>query len=106
LACTWIVPRLRVQQSAHFFEEVLRPGLIVGSQLAAFTEQAPHGLDVFERECSKGTPIDDLQVHELSAVARFNRRQIAVFRLDGTHSRHNVEELEEKNETQSRNTTL
>jgi hypothetical protein len=43
---------------------------------------------------------------ELSPVARFNRRQVAVFRLDCTHSRHNLEELEEKNETESKDTTI
>jgi hypothetical protein len=34
------------------------------------------------------------------------RRCVAVFRLDGTHSRYNLEELEEKNEIESKDTTI
>jgi hypothetical protein len=48
----------------------------------------------------------DLRAHELSAVARFNRRPVAVFRLDGTHSRPNLKEPKEKKETQSNDTTI
>ena len=37
-----------------------------------------------------------LQEHEPSPVATFNRRSVAVFRLECTLSRHKLEELEEK----------
>jgi hypothetical protein len=39
---------LRAQQSAHPFDEVLGPNLVVGPQLPAFAEQSPHGLDVLD----------------------------------------------------------
>jgi hypothetical protein len=47
------------------------------------------------------TSAQRLQEHEPSLVVTFKRRYVAVFRLDGSHCRDSLEELEEKRTRQT-----